>query len=77
MFHNELYLHLCFQYIINQYYMRLGVKQNLFSASLSYKKRGRLKIVLQIEHLKTCKIGMVILQFGMINKTVKFQNCYK
>ena len=54
--------------------MRLGVKQNLFSASLSYKKRGRLKIVLQIEHLKTCKIGMVILQFGMINKTVKFQN---
>ena len=67
MFHNELYLHLCFQYIINQYYMRLGVKQNLFSASLSYKKRGRLKIVLQIEHLKTCKIGMVILQFGMTN----------
>ena len=59
MFHNELYFHLCFHYIINQYYMRLGVKENLFSASLSYKKRGRLKIVLQIEHLKTCKIGMV------------------
>ena len=39
--------------------MGLGVKQNLFSASLSYKKRGRLKIVLQIEHLNICKIGMV------------------